>query len=76
MFIRFITGQIDDESLREAGVFQAAYRLRNKVHLPDDEKARLRELLKWFDSHLEEPTRFTKSKPPYNTKEKESDFVV
>jgi hypothetical protein len=72
IYVRFITGEIDSESLREAGVFQVAYHLRDKGHLPDHEKARLIELLKWFDNNLMEPTRFTKSKPPFNAKKKKA----
>jgi len=68
MYIRFITGEIHNESLLKAGVFQAAYRLRDKSRIPDHEKARLRELLKWFDANLEKPNRFTNSKPPYYRK--------
>jgi hypothetical protein len=39
MYIPFITGEIDDTSNREAGVFQAAYRLWRHDTLPDYEQA-------------------------------------
>lgn len=68
MYIRFITGEIHEDSLFELGVFQAAYRLRRVGHLPSYEKTRLTELLHWFDANLKEPTRFTTSKPPYYRK--------
>jgi hypothetical protein len=72
MYIRFITAEIDPESLRAAGVLGAAYRLRDNGRVPDHEKAKLRELLKWFDTYLEEPSRFTNSKPPYNARKKKA----
>ena len=68
MYIRFITGEIDDTSNREAGVFQAAYRLWRHDTLPDYEQARVRELLDWFNANLDKPGRFTTSKPPYYRK--------
>jgi hypothetical protein len=72
VYIRFITGEIHAESLREVGVFQAAYRLRDKGHLPDHEKTRLHDLLEWFDANLKEPSKFTNSKPPYYRKKKKA----
>jgi len=69
MYIRFITGDIHAKTLYEVGVFQAAYQLRKQGTLPDYEETRLRELLNWFDSNLMKPTRFTKSKPPYDRKQ-------
>ena len=69
MYIRFITGEIHDKTLYEVGVFQAAYQLRKRGNLPDFEEARLRELLDWFNTNLEKPDRFTKSKPPFYRKE-------
>ena len=69
MYIRFITGEIDDESQREAGVFGIAYRLRDSPDVPDSYRTRLRELIKWFDANLEEPDRFTTSKPPFYRKQ-------
>jgi hypothetical protein len=68
MYIRFITGEIHEDSRFELGVFQAAYRLRRAGHLPNYEETRLTELLDWFSSHLKKPTRFTASKPPYYRK--------
>jgi hypothetical protein len=69
-YIRFVTGDVDPGSLREAGVFQAAYRLRDSTSLPDDESAHLTEHLDWFKTHLDAPNRFTAAKPPYYRKQK------
>jgi len=49
-------------------VFQAAFRLRDKGELYDYEEALLREVLDWFNKHLEKPDKFTSSKPPYYRK--------
>jgi len=68
MYIRFIIGEIHDDSQFEVGVFQAAYRLRREGHLPSYEESRLTELLDWFNANLEKPTRLTTSKPPYYRK--------
>jgi hypothetical protein len=69
MYIRFITGEIDDASLKESGVLQAAYRLWRHGNLPEFEETRLRGLLDWFNSNLKKPSRFTTSKPPYYRKQ-------
>lgn len=69
MYIRFITGEIHEDSRFELGVFQAAYRLRRKGHLPNYEETRLTALLDWFSTHLEKPAKFTTSKPPYYRKQ-------
>jgi hypothetical protein len=69
MYIRFITGEIDEESQREAGVFGMAYRLRDSSYVPESSRTRLRELLRWFTANLEKPDRFTTSKPPYHRKQ-------
>jgi hypothetical protein len=69
MYIRFITGEIDEKSQRETGVFGMAYRLRDSRDVPDSYRTRFRELLKWFNANLEKPDRFTTSKPPYYRKQ-------
>jgi hypothetical protein len=67
-YVRFVTGDVNSESQREAGVFQAAYRLRDAGTLDDYDAAHLTEHLNWFNSHLEKPNRFTAAKPPYYRK--------
>jgi hypothetical protein len=69
MYIRFITGEIHDDTSHEVGAFQAAYVLRRKGHLHEYEEARLTELLDWFNANLPKPTRLTTSKPPYYRKQ-------
>ena len=69
MYIRFITGEIHDNTSHEVGVFQAAYGLRRNRHLLEHEEARLTELLDWFNANLPKPTRLTTSKPPYYRKQ-------
>jgi hypothetical protein len=69
MYIRFITGEIHDNTSHEVGVFQAAYGLRRNGHSLEYEEARLTELLDWFNANLPKPTRLTTSKPPYYRKQ-------
>lgn len=68
MYVRFVVAELNDDSERDLGVFQAAYRLRNQGKLYPYEEPHLDELLQWFNTHLEEPTRFTTAKPPYYRK--------
>jgi hypothetical protein len=69
MYIRFITGEIHDDTSHELGVFQAAYRLRRNGRLHEYEETRLTELLDWFEANLTKPTRLTTSKPPHYRKQ-------
>ena len=69
MYIRFITGEIDEDSGREAGVFGIAHELRDSAQVTDSDRAKLHELLKWFAANLEEPSRFTTAKPPHYRKQ-------
>jgi len=55
MFIRFISGEIDERSHLAAGLFCAASDLRWSEHLPDYEFDALTELKDWFNVHLESP---------------------
>ena len=56
MFIRFASGEIDEDSHVPAGLFCAAYELRWSDELPDYEYELLVELRDWFNVHLESPT--------------------
>jgi hypothetical protein len=58
MFIRFVSGEIDEDSRLSAGLFRAADKLIREVRLPDYEYDALRELIDWFDEHLESPYDF------------------
>lgn len=55
MFIRFCSGEIDEDSQLAAGLFCAAYDLRDSNGLPYYEFIALIELLHWFKEHLESP---------------------
>lgn len=68
MYVRFVVLELDNDSARGLGVFQAAWNLRDGGSLFPHEEIHLEELRQWFDLHLEKPTRFTASKPPYYRK--------
>ena len=55
MFIRFVSGEIDEDSLVSVGLFIAAGDLLYDPLLPDDEYYPLRELMDWFNEHLKGP---------------------
>ncbi len=68
MYVRFVVAEVDSDSERELGVFQALYRLRDDGKLYPYEEPHVDELRQWFNTHLERPTRFTTAKPPYYQK--------
>jgi hypothetical protein len=72
MFLRFVVADIDEDSGKELGVFQAVYNLRDDGKLYEHEEEHLASVRKWFNEHLEKPTRFTASKPPYYRKPKKA----
>ncbi len=55
MFIRFVSGDIDERSNVAAGLFCAASELRWRHDLPDYEFDALMELRDWFDRQLKSP---------------------
>jgi|GEM_PF-6882965 len=57
MFIRFVSGEIDGDSLVSAGLFTAAFDLLYDPVLPDDDYFPLRELMDWFNAHVEDSVR-------------------
>ena len=68
MYLRFVVAEIHGDSARELGVFHAAGYLRDEAKLDTHEEERLDSIVQWFSEHLEKPTRFTASKPPYHSK--------
>ena len=60
MFVRFVTRCRDEESHHFEGVFQAAFRLRNRGRLA--EATRFEALRQWFNVHLPVPARFSLSR--------------
>ncbi len=55
MFIRFVSGEIDEHSHVAAGLFCAALQLRRAADLPEYEFEALTELKDWFNVRLESP---------------------
>jgi hypothetical protein len=58
MFIRFVSGKIDESSHVPAGLFRAANKLLDDEVLPDYEYYALIEPMRWFDLHLMDPFEF------------------
>jgi len=65
MYIRFVVADIDEDSGKELGVFQAMSNLRDAGELDPPEEERHDLIREWFNEHLEKPSRFTASKPPF-----------
>lgn len=55
MFIRFVSGEVDERSHVSAGLFCAAFDLIYEGNLPDYELEALTELRDWFNTHLASP---------------------
>jgi hypothetical protein len=68
MYLRFVVADIDEDSGRELGVFHAVRNLRDGGKLHTHEEEHHDSIVQWFDEHLEKPTRFTASKPPFYRK--------
>ena len=58
MFIRFVSGEIDDDSRMPAGIFCAAWDLIGERRRLYGEYYMLKELLDWFDEHLKSPSDY------------------
>ena|ERR1700730_6381558 len=56
VFIRFVSGEIDDDSRVSAGLFCAVCELRWADGLPQYEFDLISEVRDWFDAHLKSPT--------------------
>ncbi len=69
MYLRFLVAKINEDSGRDLGVFHALRSLRNEGKLAPQEEERHDCILEWFDTHLEKPSRFTASKPPFYRKQ-------
>ena len=68
MYLRFVVAKIHEDSERELGVFHAVGNLREKEKLNPYEEEQHDSIVQWFAEHLEKPTRFTASKPPFYRK--------
>lgn len=58
MFIRFVSGEVDEDSHVSAGLFIATFDLLYDPLLSYDEYWALRELIDWFNEHLKEPFEY------------------
>ena len=63
MFIRFVSGEVDEDSHVSAGLFCAAFDLIHEGKLPDHDYAELAELMRWFRLHLSRPFDYRLRKP-------------
>lgn len=68
MYLRFVVAEIHEDSERELGVFHAVRKLRDEEKLYAHEEEQAGSIVEWFNEHLEKPTRFTASKPPFYRK--------
>ncbi len=64
-YIRFVVSDVHRNSAKELGVFHAVLLLREEGKLYAHEEELHDSTRDWFNEHLEKPTRFTASKPPY-----------
>jgi hypothetical protein len=66
VFVRFIIDQIDSDSGRRQGLFQAAKALRETGRLSGVDERHLRSINDWFDTNLERPVRLAVSPRPHS----------
>ena len=65
MFVRFVIEDIDSNSGRRRGLFQAAKALRESGVLSDPDHEELEAIRSWFNEHLERPERLAVSPRPH-----------
>ena len=70
MYLRFVVAEIDEDSECELGIVHAVWKLRDEQRLHTHEEDQHDSIVEWFNTHLEKPTRFTASKPPFYRKKK------
>jgi hypothetical protein len=61
-YVRFVISQRDSDSSVEAGLFVAAYALRDSDALPTDLRSKIKDHLLWFKGNLAVPPRFNRSR--------------
>lgn len=64
MFVRFVISNLDDNSGRRQGLFQAAYKLRASGQMGAADEEQLDQILHWFEDNLAEPERLALSSKP------------
>jgi hypothetical protein len=72
MYLRFVVADIDEDSGKELGVFQAIRNLREDGKLYQHEEEQHDLLRQWFNDNLERPARFTASRAPFRHKKKKA----
>ena len=65
VFIRFICGEVDEDSHVRAGLFRAAYELWESDWLPEYELDAIEELEHWFCAHMKAPFDYLPHHPQY-----------
>ena len=70
MYLRFVVADIDEDSERMLGVFQAVWNLRDFGRLFRYEEREHDSVLDWFHGNLERPTRFSAAKRPFYGKKR------
>jgi hypothetical protein len=66
MFIRFVVEDLDPDSGRRQGLFQAARSLRESGVLNGPDHERLESIRDWFNENLKRPTRLAVSARPHS----------
>ena len=69
MLIRFIIDELDPDSGRRQGLFQAAKTLRQAGRLSAKDHDALDAIREWFNTHLERPERLSLSARPHAKKQ-------
>ncbi|HXD30398.1 MAG TPA: hypothetical protein VN643_04750 [Pyrinomonadaceae bacterium] len=57
MFIRFVSGEIDEDSRVASGLFCALHSVGETCFMPRHDWELLQELEDWFDQHLKSPVK-------------------
>lgn len=60
-YTRFVVSEIDEDSGKRQGIFQALYELKEADALHGYELDRFQEVLVWFNKSLREPMSFSRS---------------
>jgi hypothetical protein len=68
MYLRFVVAKKDQESAKELGILHAFSYLRGDGELYPYEEEQHDLIRRWFNEHLQTPTRFTASKAPFYRK--------
>ena len=55
MYLRFITGEVDNRTGKMKGIFTLAYELLDEKLLSGNDETQVKELLSWFSKNLNIP---------------------